>query len=65
MFVPQNLRGQGLADKIVEYAIGFAVKNGVKIKTSCSYIAEYVKNHKAFNDVVFQRDAQPQIQQSV
>jgi predicted GNAT family acetyltransferase len=46
MYVPANLRGQGLAEIITEFAIDFARKNGIKIKSSCSFVSEYLSTHK-------------------
>jgi len=56
MFVPQNLRGQGLASRITEFGIMFAKKNGMKIKTTCSYVAEYVQRHKDKDMIEFRRE---------
>jgi predicted GNAT family acetyltransferase len=51
MYVPRNLRGQGLADRIAEFAIDFAKKNGLQIIASCSYIAKYLHTHKGSESV--------------
>jgi len=46
LFVPANLRGQGIAAQVVEYAFGFARKNLIKVKASCSYVKSFVKKNK-------------------
>ena len=52
MYVPRNLRGQGLADRIVEFAIDFAKKNGLKIRSSCSFVTKYLSRHKEVQSLV-------------
>ena len=52
LFVPANLRGQGLADRIAEFSFDYAKKNGIQVKVSCSYIQEYLNKHNALNALV-------------
>lgn len=52
LYVPANLRGQGLADRIAEFGFDFAKKNGFQVKVSCSYIAEYLTTHKGLEAVL-------------
>ncbi len=42
-YVPAELRGQGIAVKLVEAAFGAARKAGVKIDPQCSYVATYMQ----------------------
>jgi predicted GNAT family acetyltransferase len=55
LFVPQNLRGKGIAKKVIEHVVKFAKKNNLKIKTSCSYIANYLIEHPELNEMVLKR----------
>lgn len=54
MFVPKNLRGQGVASRLVEYAIQFAKKNNFKVRGSCDYIQEYLETHKEHHEMIAQ-----------
>ncbi|HEY8400560.1 MAG TPA: GNAT family N-acetyltransferase [Cytophagaceae bacterium] len=55
MFVPKNLRGQGVASKLVEYAIQYAKKNNLKVRASgCDYIQEYLDTHKEHQEMIAQ-----------
>ncbi len=44
-YTPENWRGRGLARKLVEYALDYASRNGLKIAPICSYSVYYfIKN---------------------
>jgi predicted GNAT family acetyltransferase len=44
-YVPPNLRGRGLAEKLVDEAIKYAEENNLKIEPVCSYAFYYfIKN---------------------
>jgi len=45
-YVPNSLRGKGIAAKLVEAALAYVKDNNLKIIPSCSYVAEYVGRHK-------------------
>jgi uncharacterized protein len=55
MFVPKNLREQGIAGKVVEYALNFARKNNIKIKATCSFVNGYIEAHPEFKDVLMDK----------
>ena len=52
LYVPANLRGQGLADRIAAFGFEYAKKNGFQVKASCSYIQEYLNTHKGLEAMV-------------
>lgn len=52
LFVPANLRGQGIAAKIVDYALNYAGKNLIKVKSSCSYIRQIFDETDKYNSVI-------------
>lgn len=56
MFVPKNLRGQGIAGKIMEYALNHARKNMIKVKPSCGYIQDYIHKNLEHTSLVFNRE---------
>ncbi|HIE37385.1 TPA: N-acetyltransferase [Candidatus Geothermarchaeota archaeon] len=44
-YTPENWRGRGLAKRLVEYALDYAVREGLKIAPICSYSVYYfIKN---------------------
>jgi len=45
-YVPPEQRGKGLAEKLVNEAIKFAVENNLKIEPICSYAVYYFIKHK-------------------
>jgi uncharacterized protein len=51
-YVPNELRGKGIAGKLVEAAISYVKENKLKIKPTCSYVAEYVRRHKEYEELV-------------
>jgi len=51
-FVPPDLRGHGLAGKIVKTALGWAREQNVKIIPTCSYVKAYVDRHPDEQDLV-------------
>ena len=46
-FVDEALRGQGLADELARTALDYARKQKLKVKTSCTFMAGFVKKHHA------------------
>ncbi len=50
-YVPVELRGQGVAAKLVEAAFAAAREAGVKIDPQCSYVATYMQRHSETADL--------------
>ncbi|MBH8559047.1 GNAT family N-acetyltransferase [Hymenobacter negativus] len=46
-FVDEALRGQGLADELARTALTYARDQKLKVKTSCKFMAAFVKKHHA------------------
>ena len=46
-FVDEALRGQGLADELARAALAYAREQKLKVKTSCTFVAAFVKKHPA------------------
>jgi predicted GNAT family acetyltransferase len=44
-FVDEGLRGQGVADELARTALAFAREHHLKVKTSCTFMAGFVKRH--------------------
>lgn len=51
-YVPNALRGKGIAGKIVKAALTYAEENNLKIIPSCSYVAAYIRRYKEYEDLV-------------
>ncbi len=50
-YVPDALRGQGIAARLVEAAFAAAREAGVKIEPHCSYVARYMERHPETADL--------------
>jgi predicted GNAT family acetyltransferase len=46
-FVDEGLRGQGVADELARAGLAFAREQHLKVKTSCTFMASFVKRHHA------------------
>jgi len=51
-YVPNELRGKGIAGKIVKAALTYAEENNLKIIPSCSYVADYVQRHREYQSLL-------------
>ncbi|MEJ7662510.1 MAG: GNAT family N-acetyltransferase [Hymenobacter sp.] len=51
-FVAEELRGQGVGDELARAGLAYARQKGLKVKTSCSFMAAFVQRHQAdYQDV--------------
>ncbi len=44
-FVDEALRGRGVADELARAALAYAREEHLKVKTSCTFMAGFVKRH--------------------
>lgn len=51
-YVPPELRGKGIAGKVVHEGLLFAQKNNFKIIPTCSYVETYIDRHPEFSSLV-------------
>ncbi|WP_347156774.1 GNAT family N-acetyltransferase [Pontibacter chitinilyticus] len=51
-FVPEDYRGQGLADKLVKTSLDFARSQSYQVIPSCPVVEAYIKRHKEYQDLV-------------
>lgn len=51
-YVPNELRGKGIAGKIVESALNYALQNNLNIIPSCSYVDTFIERHPDYNKIV-------------
>jgi len=52
--VPGELRGRGIAEKLVRAALADARAAGSKVVPACSYVAKFIERHKEFADLLAQ-----------
>ena len=46
-FVDEALRGQGLADELARVGLAYARAQQLRVKTTCSFMAGFVRKHRA------------------
>ncbi|MFA5057082.1 MAG: GNAT family N-acetyltransferase [Opitutaceae bacterium] len=51
-FVPPELRGRGLAEKLVRPALEEAQRQGRRVVPQCSYVAAFIRRHPEFQPLV-------------
>lgn len=51
-YTPPQLRGRGLAEKIVDFAFNYAKENNLKVIPSCPYIPYFLKKNPQYNELV-------------
>lgn len=47
-FVPPELRGRGIAEKLVRAALEHARTSGWRVEPACSYVATFIARHAEF-----------------
>ncbi len=50
-FVPPELRGRGLAEKLVRAALADARAAGRKVVPACSYVSTFLARHREYADL--------------
>lgn len=50
-FVPEDMRGKGIAEKMAQAALTYARDNDYKIKTSCRFMTVYVSRHTEWDQM--------------
>jgi predicted GNAT family acetyltransferase len=50
-FVPVELRGQGLAEKLVRAALDHARAERLKVVPACSYVGVFLQRHPEYQDL--------------
>jgi predicted GNAT family acetyltransferase len=55
-FVPEEMRGRGVAAALVRVALNEARQRQWKVVPRCSYVARFIDRHHEFADLVDQRE---------
>lgn len=50
--VPPELRGRGIAEKLVRVALADARAAGKRVVPACSYVAKFIERNKEFQDLL-------------
>lgn len=51
-FVPPELRGQKIADKITLFALDYAKENHYKVIPSCPFVKSLIERHPEYKELV-------------
>lgn len=51
-FVPPELRGRGLAAKVVARGFEYAEENGFKVIPTCPYVETWLERHPRYRELV-------------
>ena len=51
-YVPEKLRGQGIAAKLVEAGLNYAEKNNLRVIPDCSYVRVYIERNKKYKSLL-------------
>ncbi len=51
-FVPDKLRGQGIAAKLVEAGLKYAEKNKFRVIPDCSYVKVYIERNEKYKSLL-------------
>ena len=47
-YVPEELRGRRIAEKLVRHALDDSMRNGYKFTPSCPYVERFVEEHPEY-----------------
>jgi predicted GNAT family acetyltransferase len=51
-YTDPELRGKGLAAKVVIAALEYAKKNNLKVEPGCTYVQTFISRHKEYEELV-------------
>ena len=51
-FTPPELRGKGVAGKLVKFALEHAKENNLKVIPACSYVKGYIERHETYKELL-------------
>lgn len=51
-FVPPELRGRGIAEKLVRAALDFVATERLKVVPACSYVARFITLHPEYRPLL-------------
>lgn len=54
-FVPPELRGRGIAEKLVRAALEHAQREKLRVVPACSYVDSFIQRHREFQPLLAER----------
>jgi hypothetical protein len=54
-FVPETLRGRGIAKELVVYGLDHARKNHLRVRPTCPYVAKVIRENPEYLDLLATR----------
>ena len=51
-FVPRELRRRGIASRLTEFALDYALERGLEVVPSCPFVASYIAANPRFGKLV-------------
>jgi predicted GNAT family acetyltransferase len=51
-YVPPELRGRGIAEKLVRAALEYAQREKLRVVPACSYVDAFIRRHSEFQSLV-------------
>ena len=51
-YVPSELRGRGIAEKLVRAALDYAREQKVRVIPQCSYVDTFIRRHQEFASLI-------------
>jgi len=51
-FTSPELRGKGIAGKLVKFALEHAKENNLKVIPTCSYVKGYIERHENYKELL-------------
>ncbi len=52
IYVPESLRGGGIAAKIVKHGLEYAKENNFRVLPTCWYVKKYIERHEEYQNMV-------------
>ena len=51
-FVDEALRGQGIGEALAREGLAYARQQGMRVRTSCTFMAAFVKRHSEYQELL-------------
>lgn len=55
VYVPDSLRGQGIAGQLVQAVLEELKSQNIQIKATCSYVVSYLEKHPEYQAMLFDK----------
>lgn len=50
-FVPESLRGRGIASTLVAFALDHALEHALRVRPTCPFVATYLDRHPKYQTI--------------